>query len=170
MVMFLWFYCRRSSFESWYPWTSKCLEGVLDYAKSIAHHGAVAYLEWIMFEVLTFNISMLKNETIIAGHTSALSYIYLLFGPQFGIVIASSTFMGNAAGAGDVKLTKAYSRNAIIMNAIMGTFFTVTTFLFSYPLARVYTTVEEVDDVLSTVLKIYSIGIFGDFFNNNFNF
>jgi putative MATE family efflux protein len=109
--------------------------GLMLFAKTVAGLGTAAY----------------------AAHQIGLNISGLTFAPSMAFGVAATTLVGQSLGAGNEHLAHKYAdvvhHMAILIACIMG----VTFILFSYPMARLYTSDLAVAAMAGTVLKILAL-------------
>jgi putative MATE family efflux protein len=109
--------------------------GLMLFAKTVAGLGTAAY----------------------AAHQIGLNISGLTFAPSMAFGVAATTLVGQSLGSGDEQLAHKYAdvvhQMAILIACVMGLMF----ILFSYPMARLYTSDIAVAAMAGTVLKILAL-------------
>ncbi len=154
--------------ESWFPWTSECLQDLVGFAKEIASHGSSVYVEWIAFEITTIILGFLGNVEVLAAHSATLNYLFVNSTISLGLTLSTSIYVGNAAGEGNVAKTQKYAYTGIILNFLIVSCLDILMLTFRNQIASFYTTEVEVNSLIVTMLTIYFFGMHFDLCCNTF--
>jgi len=153
--------------ESWFPWTKECLEDLVPFAKEIASHGSCIYMEWIAFEISTMIAGFLQDDDVLAAHAATLNYLGMNAMISLGISLATSVFVGNAAGEGLVRKTQKYAYVGVSINLLAITCCDFLLLSMRSSVAWFYTEHTNVNGLIINMLTIYCIGgMYFDLFCN----
>jgi len=148
--------------QSWFAWTPECLKGLWSFTKDIASHGSSVYAEWIAFEISTIMLGFLGDVTVLAAHAATLNYVFLNYNVAFGFTLATTVFVGNAAGEGSLHKAQKYAYMGLIMNGALITCLDVFMLLSRHSIAHFYTEEIGVRTYIATMLGFYFFGMHGD--------
>src|SRR5450830_753751 len=95
-------------------------------------------LEWWTFEIQTFMASFISVEDT-ATQVILLNTMYVLFGFTLGLQYASSTLVGKAIGAMNIKEAKRYRNLVIFIGFAMALMLALSLFIFRGSITRFYT-------------------------------
>jgi len=169
-LVYLYIRIKNPCPESWFPWTSECLDGIVAFAKDISSHGSSIYIEWVAFEITTIVIGFLGDVTVLAAHVASINYIFMNSTISLGLTLATCVFVGNSAGEGSLEKVQRYAYVGLTMNFSVVTCLNLVMLLFREHIALFYTEEANVARLIATILTFYFFGMHADLGCNMFGF
>lgn len=172
MILLIIYYCIKMHPypKTWLNFCSESYQGLWKYFKNLMSHGASIYLEMLTFETIAMNIGVLDNVDMLAGHTTALNFIYIMYQFNLNLTIVGSALLGNVVGEGSVEKSKRVTQITTKMILAVWAFMTVFVMITRQYILMIYTEVPGIIDYGSKILFLYCFGYFGDLFTNYLGF
>jgi MATE family multidrug resistance protein len=138
----------------YFPAESWELHMLIEYLKLGVPSTVLFAADWLGFEVLTFMSSFLGNINL-AANVVLFNFISLIFMIPLGISFAITSLVGNSIGGAQVINAKKYSIIGILTGISIVGFFTILIIIFRHEIPYIYTSEENVVEIVRSLLGIY---------------
>lgn len=144
----------NSESSSYFPKESFDFGMIISFLKLAVPSTILFAADWIGFEILTFMSSYLGNISL-AANVCLFNFISLIFMIPLGISFAVTSLVGNSIGSGNIEKAKKYAIIAILTGMTIVGVLTVFVIVFKSSIPHVYTSDENVIEIVIQLLNIY---------------
>lgn len=148
--------------ESWHFLNRDSFSGIIEYLEYAIPATIMRCLEYWCFEVLVIYAGWIGSTEQGAAIT-----VFHLFSVCYripnGISMASTNLIGSSLGANLYKDAKKYSQAAFLLVLVVIVFVNTNLIVFRYQLPKIFTYHEEMIEVASRLLIVFTFIVVGDF-------
>eukprot|EP01016_Furgasonia_blochmanni_P055928 TRINITY_DN9435_c0_g1_i1.p1 TRINITY_DN9435_c0_g1~~TRINITY_DN9435_c0_g1_i1.p1 ORF type:complete len:454 (-),score=63.50 TRINITY_DN9435_c0_g1_i1:169-1530(-) len=153
--------------KSWFPITMKSFTGLGRFFRVTVVMGIVIFVEYISFDLYTFQVGFLKNAEALAAQVILANIYVNLYMFPFGIATTSNAYVANAVGEGFKHKAVVLAKTGIVFNFGLTLVFMGSLFFMKDIWIGLFTTSPQIHGAVDSIFPIFLATMFFDFYQTN---